>query len=78
MDFDQISKIYLPQRSTVEIKRFFMEQDREFSLRFDQSLQQYRNNPVNLQMFVQDEKSVMLSTLDSFVGCSDCATLTYK
>lgn len=78
MDFDQISKIYLPQRSTKEIKRFFMEQDRDNSLRFDQSLQQYRNSPVNYQMLALEEKSVMLSTLDSFVGCSDCATLTYE
>jgi len=62
MDFDKISTYNLPHRSTMELKRFFIEQDRDFSLRFDQSLQRYRDDPVNLQMLVQEDKSVMLST----------------
>ena len=78
MDFDKISTYNLPHRSTMELKRFFIEQDRDFSLRFDQSLQLYRDDPVNLQMLVQEDKSVMLSTQDSSYGCSDCATLTNK
>lgn len=78
MDFDQISKNLLPHRSTIEIKRFFMEQDRDNSLTFDHSLQHYRKYPFSSQMFAQEEKSIMLSTLDSVVGCSDCATLTNK
>lgn len=78
IDFDQISTNYLPHRSIMEIKRFFIEQDRDNSLRFDQSLQLYRDDPVNLQMLVQEDKSVMLSTQDSSNGCSDCATLTNK
>lgn len=62
MDFDQISTEYLPHRSTMEIKRLFIEQDRDNSLIFDQSLQLYREDPVNLQMQVQEDKFVMLST----------------